>query len=220
MTRSALHRTGFAGLGLVAVALVMTLIPQGAASAVLEACINPGNGNMRLVDANTACHANEIRVSWNVVGPQGPTGPQGATGPTGPQGPAGDSGGPPFVWVCTPANYDFGNNGQADIDIFNGSATTANVAAHFLAKDGTNLAGQTIPVTNPPAVYPGQTGSATVALPSLNTLIIPYQTGGGVRANSNALLATVRVISDQPIVVGSTLFNGPPQAVPCNQLPK
>ena len=44
------------------------------------------------------------------------------------------SGGPPFVWVCTPANYDFVNNGVAEIDIFNGSGTTANVAAHFLAK--------------------------------------------------------------------------------------
>ena len=125
------------------------------------------------------------------------------------------SGGPPFVWVCTPANYDFGNNGQAEIDIFNGSATTANVAAHFLAKDGTNLAGQPIPVTNPVVNYPGQTGNATVAVASLNTLIIPYQSGGGLRSQSNGLLASVRVTSDQPVVVGSNLFSGPPQAVPC-----
>src|SRR5712692_6924444 len=119
------------------------------------------------------------------------------------------SGGPPFVWVCTPANYDFGNNGAAEIDIFNGSATTANVAVHFLAKNGANLAGQPIPVTNPVVNYPGQTGSATVAVASLNTLILPYQIGGGLRANSNALLATVRVTSDQPIAVGSQLSNGP-----------
>ena len=127
----------------------------------------------------------------------------------------GSGGGPPFVWVCTPANYDFGNNTQAEIDIFNGSDTTANVAAHFLAKNGTNLAGQPIPGTNPVVNYPGQTGNATVAVASLNTLIIPYQSGAGIRAQSNALLASVRVTSDQPIAVGSNLFNGPPQAVPC-----
>ena len=125
------------------------------------------------------------------------------------------SGGPPFVWVCTPANYDFGNNTFAEIDIFNGSANTANVAAHFLAKNGANLAGQPIPTTNPVVNYPGQTGNATVAVASLNTLIIPYQVGGGVRAQSNALLASVHVTSDQPIVVGSQMANGPPQAVPC-----
>ena len=130
------------------------------------------------------------------------------------------SGGPPFVWVCTPANYDFGNNGQAEIDIFNGSGTTANVAAHFLAKDGTNLAGQPIPVTNPLVAYPGQTGNTTVAVASLNTLIIPYQTGGGLRAQSNGLLASVRVTSDQPVVVGSQMSNGPPQAVPCSLMHK
>lgn len=125
------------------------------------------------------------------------------------------SGGPPYVWVCTPANYDFGNNTQAEIDVFNGSANTANVAVHFLAKNGANLAGQPIPLTNPVVNYPGQTGSATVVVASLNTLIIPYQIGGGLRSQSNALLASVRVTSDQPVAVGSNLFNGPPQAVPC-----
>ena len=125
------------------------------------------------------------------------------------------SSGPPFVWVCTPANYDFGNNTQAEIDVFNASANTANVAVHFLAKNGANLAGQPIPVTNPVVNYPGQTGNATVAIAPLNTLIIPYQIGGGLRSQSNSLLASVRVTSDQPIAVGSNLFNGPPQAVPC-----
>jgi hypothetical protein len=213
MRYALLRRTATACLGLAAVALVMTLTPRVAASAALEACINPGNGNMRLVGANTACHANETRVSWNVVGPEGPQGPQGPAGPQGPPGPAGDSGGgPPFVWVCTPANYDFGNNGTAEIDIFNGSGTTANVSANFLAKNGTSLSGATIPGTNPAVTYPT---SNTVALASLNTLILPYQTGAGLRANDNGLLASVLVTSDQPIVVGSNLFNGPPQAVPC-----
>jgi hypothetical protein len=182
-------------------------------------------------------HERTFSLALGLVGPTGPPGPQGATGPQGPQGlqgvqgpqgtqgpqgPAGSSaGGPPFVWVCTPANYDIGNNGNNnDIDIFNGSSTTANVAAHFLAKDGTNLAGAVIPGTNPVATYPGQTGSTTVALPSQNTLIIPYQTGSGNRATDNGLLATVSVVSDQPIVVGFQIAFGAFQATPCSLLPR
>jgi hypothetical protein len=173
---------------------------------------------MRLVDASTACHANESRVEWNISGPQGPAGQQ---GPQGPQGPPGtSSGGPPFVWVCIPANYDIANNINAEIDIFNGSGATANVAAHFLGKDGTNLAGSNIPGTNPVATYPGQTGNNTVTLASLNTLIIPYQIGAGFRSTDNTLLATVTVTSDQPIAVGYQIPFGPPQATPCSLLPK
>jgi hypothetical protein len=146
----------------------------------------------------------------------------GPTGPPGPQGPAGaSSGGPPFVWVCTPANYDIGNNGaNNEIDVFNGSSTTANVAVHFLAKDGTNLAGSVIPGTNPVATYPGQTGNNTVPLASQNTLIVPYQTGAGVRATNNALLATVSVVSDRPVVVGYQIAFGAFHATPCSLLPK
>ena len=93
------------------------------APAVLEACVNPGNGNLRLVGPGTACHRNETRVNWNIEGPVGPVGPAGPTGPAGPQGPAGEdgvdgvngvdgadgaaAGGPPYVWVCTPGNLDF-----------------------------------------------------------------------------------------------------------------
>jgi len=51
-------------------------------------------------------------------------------------------------------------------------------------------------------------------------LIIPYQTGQGLRVTDNTLLATVVVTSDQPIVVGSTIPFGLPQAVSCSLLPK
>jgi len=137
-----------------------------------------------------------------------------------PSGGPSSGGGPPFVWVCTPANYDFGNNGQADLNIFNAGAATANVTAHFLAKDGSNLAGQPIPATNPVVNYPGQVGNATVPIANLNTRITSYMTGGGLRQNSNALLASIHVISDQPIVVGMTLFSGPPQSIPCSAVTK
>ncbi len=65
---------------------------------VIHACLTPGNGSIRMVDAAEPCRRREIRVQWNVVGPsgpqglpgpQGPAGVNGAPGPAGPQGPAG-----------------------------------------------------------------------------------------------------------------------------------
>src|SRR5258706_7581266 len=97
MNITMIRRTGFACLAL-AVLVVLTLpIVQYAATAPgeLEACVNPGNGGLRLVDAAEACHSNETRVTWNITGPPGPTGPAGPIGPTrapratGPARPAG-----------------------------------------------------------------------------------------------------------------------------------
>jgi hypothetical protein len=228
-------RNAFVRAGVLCVWFLGTLLisetPTAAASSdVLEACINPGNGMMRLVAATTACHRNERRVSWNIEGPPGPQGEpgepgeqgeQGEPGPPGPQGEQGPpraSSGPPFVWVCTPANYDIGNNTNAEIDIFNGGAVTANVNTRFLAKNGANLAGQPIPSAGG-ATYPGQPDAVTtVALAAENTLIIPYSLGAGIRNDSNALLASVIVTSDQPIVVGRQMANGPPNAIPCSAL--
>jgi hypothetical protein len=230
MSQAVVRRTGVACAGLVAVVLLIVFVRVAAVSpaSVLEACINPGNGMMRLVAAGTACHARETRISWNSEGPQGPegpAGPQGLQGEQGIQGVPGEpgasaAGGPPYVWVCTPANYDIGNNSNAEIDIFNGGTATATLSVHFLAKNGANLAGAVIPSAPPGTVYPGQSGGATVTLAADNTLIIPYMTGAGIRNSDNGLLASVRVTSDQPIVVGSMLANGPPNAVPCNNLHK
>jgi hypothetical protein len=86
MSITVLRRAGIAGLGVLAFALIALPIALRAANTpgVLEACVNPGNGNMRLVDSSTACHNNETRVEWNVTGPAGPTGPIGPIGPDGP----------------------------------------------------------------------------------------------------------------------------------------
>ena len=93
MNITLVRRAGIASVILVTVALLLVPIVQYAASpGILEACINPGNGGMRLVDAGQACHNNETRVSWNVTGPAGPVGPTGATGAAGPIGPAGPPG--------------------------------------------------------------------------------------------------------------------------------
>jgi hypothetical protein len=220
MSIQVVRRATFACAGLFVVAMVLLMISTTRAGAsgsgVLDACINPGNGMMRLVSATTACHANETRVEWNIAGPPGPQGPPGPPGP-----PGSSSGGPPFVWVCTPANYDLGGSGNnSEIDIFNASSSTANIAAHFLAKDGTNISGGVIPGSSPPVNYPGQTGSATVTLAPQNTMILPYLTGSGTRATDNTLLATVMVTSDQPIVVGYNIPFGALQATPCSLAPK
>lgn len=241
MSAVAVRRTGLALTSVVAIFLLVVLARVTASTpppppAVLEACVNPGNGGLRLIAPGVPCHNNESRVSWNVEGPVGPAGPVGPTGPVGPQGPAGEdgadgadgapgadgvsAGGPPYVWVCTPGNLDYGNNGNAEVSIFNGGAATATLATHFLAKNGVNVSGGTVPISNPPATYPGETGSNTVTLASRNTLILPFLIGGGLRALDNNLMASVMVTSDQPIVVGMQMANGPLNAVPCNALPK
>ena len=230
MSSAAVRRTGLTCLSVVAVVVLIVLARVTAAGApppstVLEACVNPGNGNLRLVEASTACHSNETRVSWNVEGPAGPAGPAGPTGPTGPAGEDGedgtDAGGPPYVWVCTPGNLDYGNTASAEVSIFNGSGLTATLSTHFLAKNGANVAGGAIPTTNPVAYYPGETGNNTVTVASKNTLIVPFQLGGGQRALDNNLMASVEVTSDQPVVVGMQMQTGGGlNAVPCNLLPK
>ena len=150
------------------------------------------------------------------AGCQGPAGPQGPQGPPG----ASSGGGPPYVWVCTPANYNSGGSTPGDLSIFNGGAAAANVAVHFLNKDGTNLSGVNVPGTNPAATYPGQTGATTVAVAPLNTLIVNFQTAQGNPATGGNVLASVRVISDQPVAVGSNIQFSGFHPVPCSPLPK
>jgi hypothetical protein len=211
------------------VLLLVTVSPRAATDpTVLEACVNPGNGGMRLVGASTTCHSNETRVQWNVTGPAGPAGPAGPQGPIGPQGPAGpagpagpSSGGAPYVWVCTPAHYpNTASNTRADLYIFNGSTSTANVAVNILDKDGVNLAGANIPGTNPAANYPGQTGTNTVPIAPANTLNVTWQTPQTYPEGGPNVSATIRISSDQPIAVGSNFQFSGFIPVPCSLLPK
>ena len=99
MNITLLRRAGLACLVLAVLFLLMLPMVQYAATAPgeLEACVNPGNGGMRLVDAAEACHNNETRVTWNITGPTGPPGPTGLPGTPGPPGPTGPRGptGPP-----------------------------------------------------------------------------------------------------------------------------
>ena len=223
-----------AGLRLLTVSLVVAVFASVAEAAVLEACVNKGNGMMRLVNAATVCHSNETRVQWDEIGPAGPAGPTGptgatgATGPTGPQGPAGNSGGgPPYVYVCTPINYHNAGTTREHLFVFNGSGATANVAAHFLNKNGTNLAGApiavsmgTIPPGDPTPVYPGQTGATTVPIAPANTLLMSWYTAQGDLDVDTNIAITLRVTADQPVVVATNTVWSGFNVVPCTLLPQ
>lgn len=220
----------------VLILLVLVVTPLSATGpTVLSACVNPGNGNMRLVDAAAACHANENFVQWNVTGPQGPAGPAGpagatgpagptgATGPAGPAGPAGtSSGGPPYVWVCAPANYFGGSNTIANVYVFNAGASTANVAVNILNKDGVNLAGVAVPGASPASpgdptpVFSGDSGSSTTAVLAGNTRIVNWLTAIGNPAAGGNVPVSVRVTSDQPVGVAANVEWSGFHPMPCS----
>ncbi len=164
--------------------------------------------------AGNACFAFVLLTALGACTP----GPQ---GPPGPSGPAGASG-PPYVWVCTPAHLPLAGGGpRDDVYVFNGSTNTANIAVNILDKDGNNLAGNTIPGSNPVRTYPGEAGSNTVTLLPAHTRDVDWvmpDVGAGPAFTDVAF--SVRVTADQPIVVGANFqFNGniPSQ---CNLLPK
>src|SRR5437763_470223 len=50
--------------------VILLLLPLAAFASdpVLTACVNPGNGNARIVSLSTDCHANEVPVQWNITG--------------------------------------------------------------------------------------------------------------------------------------------------------
>lgn len=158
-------------------------------------------------------------LSIAAAGCQGPPGPPGPPGSPGPPGPSG--GGAPYVWVCTPAFYPLSaGNPRADLYVFNGSTTTANIAVHILDKDGNNLSGATIPGSAPPATYPGQTGAATEALPASHTKIVTWQVPQDSPPGGPGVSATVRVVSDQPVAVGTDFQFSGFRPLPCSLLPK
>ena len=75
------------------VALAFIPNPDG----TISSCYQKNNGQLRVVDAGTACRPSENTLTWNQrgpAGPPGPAGPKGDLGPQGPQGPAGPKGDP------------------------------------------------------------------------------------------------------------------------------
>lgn len=216
------------GASLRRLSLLVLLIGSVPLSAqVLEACVNKGNGGVRLVASTAVCHANETRVQWNVTGPAGPPGPAGEQGPAGPPGPAGEgaSNGPPFTWVCTPTNYKNAGSTIGTVYVFNGGEDTANISMQWLNKNGVNLAGVVVPGATPPnpgdpaPVYPGQTGATTVTVPPLGTRMQEWYTAQFLDPDAGGDVAiSIRVTSDQPIAVGTNIIFSGFHAVPCSAL--
>jgi len=200
-----------------------------AKTGVSEACVNPGNGGMRLVGADDVCLAKETRVRWNVAVPQRPAVSQGVARP--PRrlppvrtAPPHGGGRRPYVWVCTPAHFpNGGSNPRSDVYVFNGSSVTANVAINILDRAGKNLAGAIIPGTAS-ATYPGEVGAATVPLLPAHTRdldwLMPATSGAPGLDGITNVAFTVRVTSDQPIVVGSNFQFAASMPNQCSLLPK
>ena len=201
------------------------------AAGPIEACVNPGNGNLRLVERprpplpleRTRISLNSERPCWSP--PARPVlrsrGIRVLPGP-----PGASAGGPPSSGSARRRTTSPGGNTNATLSVFNGSASTANVAVHFLNRDGANLFGVAVPGATPPMVgdpvptYPGQTGAATVPLLAEHTLFVKWITAQGDPAAGGNIPATVRVVSDQPIAVGSNIEFSGFHPVPCSLLPK
>jgi hypothetical protein len=149
---------------------------------------------------------------------------QGPPGPPGPAGPPGGGGGAPYVWICTPANFpNGGGSPRSDLYVFNGSSTTANVAVNILDRDGNNLTGHPIPGSSPARTYPGEAGATTVPLLAAHTRdvdwVMPTTSGPGFDGVTNVVF-TVKVTSDQPVVVGSNFQFGGNMPNQCSLLPR
>jgi Collagen triple helix repeat (20 copies) len=225
------RRSVIACISVIACAVLVPMAMRAASGpTTLEACINPGNGMMRLVDSSTVCHSNESRVSRNITGPAGPQGPQGDTGPAGPQGSAGPMGpqgdpgetgpqgpigmtGPPgpssagpFVWVCTPARWSqSGGGAPAEVYVFNGGTSTADVSVNFLDKNGNNLAGHVIPGSPSPGNYPGEANGVNVSLAADHTRDLYWGLPAVAPSPFDGVTDvayTIRIVSSQPIVAG------------------
>jgi hypothetical protein len=121
--------------------------------------------------------------------------------------------------VFAPNTATLGGFFRQDLYVFNGGTSTANVAVHIFDENGNNLAGVHIPAaTIAPTTYPGQTGSATVTVDPLHTLITEWQLPDDTPPAIN-ISTSVQVISDQPVVVGfGSSVLGPSKS--CSLLPK
>jgi hypothetical protein len=131
---------------------------------------------------------------------------------------AGRTGGA-YVWTCTPVRYVSGSPTPATVYVFNRSSTAANVAVNVLNKDGRNLAGVPVPGSAPGIVYSGHSGTGTVAVPPDETLLVVWQNAQG-QPDQGDVAVSARIVSDQPIVVGSNVELGDSHPVACTHVPR
>jgi hypothetical protein len=98
-------------IAIVSSALAVTAYAQTSEDSQIYGCISNKNV-LRVVSASTTCEPRETRITWAIVGPQGPIGPQGASGergpagiqgPAGPEGPAGPQGAQGSAGLAAPS---------------------------------------------------------------------------------------------------------------------
>jgi hypothetical protein len=78
------------------------------------------------------------------------------------------------------------------------------VSLNILDKDGNNLLGHNIPGTSGPVLtYPGEANGATVTLAPEHTRIVNWVLPTNAGDPGVDVSVTVRVVSDQPVVVAS-----------------
>jgi hypothetical protein len=108
-----------------------------------------------------------------------------------------------FTYACTPiASVGISGGGSlAQLTIYNPNAVTATVAAKWLRKNGTNLAGVAVPGAGG-AVYPGQTGANTVTIAPGETLVVTHAYGDSNVTLGGDVAVTIRVVSSHPVNVG------------------
>jgi hypothetical protein len=84
-----MKRTLLAIVGLLTIGGGIAYAAIPGSDGVIHGCYKEVKGDLRVVDYDASCAANETRLTWNQVGPPGPQGLQGERGPQGEQGPPG-----------------------------------------------------------------------------------------------------------------------------------
>jgi hypothetical protein len=158
------------------------------ASSVISACVQIGNGSLRLLSPGDSCKKGESLVQWNSQGPQGPMGPTGPQGQPGPMGPMGPTGSSAPTGGTTASGYrivDSTGTTVGDWQSPNYISLTVSGQIVFTALD---LEGQSFATSNPPAVYYADGACATTPLMFLDMThygvvqngILYYPTGSAV----------------------------------------
>jgi hypothetical protein len=216
-----IHRLPISGC---AVALAAGFLSAGleAQSGIVYACVNPGNGNIRMVAATEACRPNETRIQWNVVGPAGATGATGPIGPTGATGPTGQTGaigpiGPIGPTGATGATGQTGETGPAGptgsqglqgIQGIQGPAGAAGSIAGQLEScvPNTNFTGYLVYVPGRAfSVFTGANGRFQIDNVPPGTYVISVEASGVV------------LVTGINVVVGTDPVTLPPTILPCQQ---
>jgi hypothetical protein len=133
------------------------------------------------------------------------------------------AGGPPYVWICTPAHRPSGGGSpRSDVYIFNGSDAAADVSVNILNATGVNLLGHNIPGSPGPQTYPGDADGATVSLNPANTRDVNWVAPAATAtpATDPDVAFSIRITSNKPIVVGSNIEVNGTLSGQCSLLPK